>query len=666
LGIQRAWENVNTVKQGQSFTNQINQNVKTAYESMRKDGGREIGREVGQNLDTTTKSEGNASSICTEESVPVAEKQKSRFSPLNTKTGMDIKTGRNMGGGISTNLPSKKMTRISIPSSVTTATTLKGGTENAPICVGYSEINKYAIQVYEKHYPKHINFGDATTINPKELPDFDLLVGGFPCQAFSVAGKRRGFEDTRGTLFFEIARILKEKRPRYLLLENVKGLLSHDGGKTFQTIIGVLTDIGYHVQWQVLNSKDFGVPQNRERVFIIGYLGGRPGREVFPLIGTDGEDTRIVGQDVAYAIDANYHKGTNTLAKSRRSVVQTISRGRSDADWKETDIAPTVRNGDKADVRAVLTPDRTEKRQNGRRMKESGEPSFTLTGQDRHGVCSGARIRRLTPLECERLQGFPDIEKSSKIRVCLDHQKNPVSVEILNPKLPNVAGSVGNVEKPENASSAKRSSSTKNQQINKPVQPDVLISCGAFGVEILSQGKPLLDARFAKKKNWSHPSMEIEGFVHLSVGLNTILERTISFGREGSLVKEPSLTAQKSGGKLGNLSGKEIMLPAKDASKDLITPNQLLKFTTQEHSQIENIEQMLSTSFYYVTHAIIGCIPKEILRDNSFILQLSTREGWTEYGIDGPVSGTQRYKMCGNAVTVNVIEAIIGKMFLVD
>lgn len=150
-------------------------------------------------------------------------------------------------------------------------------------CVGYSEVNKYAIQVYESHFQTHKNYGDATRIVPEELPDFDFLCGGFPCQAFSIAGKRGGFEDTRGTLFFDIARILKVKRPRMFLLENVKGLLSHDSGRTFKTIITTLADLGYGVEWQVINSKNFGVPQNRERVFIIGHLGDISGREIFPI-----------------------------------------------------------------------------------------------------------------------------------------------------------------------------------------------------------------------------------------------------------------------------------------------------------------------------------------------------------------------------------------------
>jgi DNA (cytosine-5)-methyltransferase 1 len=149
-------------------------------------------------------------------------------------------------------------------------------------CIGYSEIDKYAIQVYNKHF-NHKNYGDCTKIITSELPDFDLLVGGFPCQAFSIAGKRRGFDEARGTLFFDIARILADKKPRNFILENVKGLLSHDGGRTFTTIIRILSTMGYFVEWQVLNAKNFGVPQNRERVFIVGHLGGQPRRKVFPI-----------------------------------------------------------------------------------------------------------------------------------------------------------------------------------------------------------------------------------------------------------------------------------------------------------------------------------------------------------------------------------------------
>ncbi len=141
-------------------------------------------------------------------------------------------------------------------------------------CVGFSEVDKYASHIYRKHFCRHKQHGDITKINTNELSDFELLCGGFPCQAFSIAGKRRGFQDTRGTLFFQICRIAKDKKPRLLLLENVKGLLSHDQGQTFHTIIRSLDGLGYDLQWQVLNSKNFGVPQNRERVFIVGHLRG--------------------------------------------------------------------------------------------------------------------------------------------------------------------------------------------------------------------------------------------------------------------------------------------------------------------------------------------------------------------------------------------------------
>jgi len=149
-------------------------------------------------------------------------------------------------------------------------------------CVYSNEWDKYASDIYKKHYGE-CDTTDIRRVNTSDIPDFDLLVGGFPCQAFSIAGKRKGFDDTRGTLFFEIARILADKRPRYFILENVKGLLSHDEGKTFATILGVLTDLGYDNQWQVLNSKNFGVPQNRERVFIIGNIRGEPRPKVFPV-----------------------------------------------------------------------------------------------------------------------------------------------------------------------------------------------------------------------------------------------------------------------------------------------------------------------------------------------------------------------------------------------
>ena len=235
--------------------------------------------------------------------------------------------------------------------------------------IGYSEIDKYAIQVYEKHFPGVKNYGDATTIRGDELPQFDILFGGFPCQAFSVAGRRQGFLDrTRGTLFFDIARILNDKRPQIVVLENVKGLLSHDKGNTFQTILGTLAGLGYGVEWQVLNSKDFGVPQNRERVYFVGHLGSISGRQIFPITGDSRQADLISGENIAHPLDANYYKGSSRLDKSRRQMVAT----------------------------PVVTPGRENKRQEGRRFKDPGDPSFTLTASrdNEHYVMEVKEITR--------------------------------------------------------------------------------------------------------------------------------------------------------------------------------------------------------------------------------------------------------------------------------
>jgi DNA (cytosine-5)-methyltransferase 1 len=142
-------------------------------------------------------------------------------------------------------------------------------------CVYASDNNKHAAQVYEANFG-HSSYGDVTNIDPTQLPDFDILCAGFPCQPFSRAGFLKGFEDTRGTLFFDICRILEEKKPKAIFLENVRNLATHDGGRTLEVIIRSLEDLGYSVSTRVMNALDFGVPQSRERILIVGSLHGEP------------------------------------------------------------------------------------------------------------------------------------------------------------------------------------------------------------------------------------------------------------------------------------------------------------------------------------------------------------------------------------------------------
>lgn len=234
-------------------------------------------------------------------------------------------------------------------------------------CVGFCEIDKFARASYKAIHNTEgeVEMHDITSVSDefiRGIGDIDIICGGFPCQAFSIAGKRQGFEDTRGTLFFEIARFASILRPRFLFLENVKGLLNHEGGATFETILRALDELGYDAEWEVHNSKDY-VPQNRERVFIIGHLRGESTEQVFPFERIDRTIVELQGQQ-AYA---------NTLTT------------RIEAQGTGTYVAERKQHEEKIAI-PVLTPDRLEKRQNGRRFKSDGEEMFTLTAQDRHGV----------------------------------------------------------------------------------------------------------------------------------------------------------------------------------------------------------------------------------------------------------------------------------------
>lgn len=284
------------------------------------------------------------------------------------------------------------------------------------------EGRKYATQIYQGHFPEHKNYGDIKAIDAMALPEFDLLVGGFPCQSFSIAGKRGGFSDTRGTMFFEVARILKAKQPRLLLLENVKGLLSHDEGRTFATIIGTLDELGYDVQWQLCNSKDYGVPQNRERIIIVGHLRGYCRPEVFPLFGTDAEDTEARGDEPRGAQGiATRHLGRNgglispiastiQVAEIPHVVVGTLRTHKDGEGFRESKsgMVPTIpaRSREDGSGQAVIF-------QGGRGFNKGGKKDIapamgSNSWQDNNHLLEGSSIRRLTPIECERLQGFPD------------------------------------------------------------------------------------------------------------------------------------------------------------------------------------------------------------------------------------------------------------------
>lgn len=370
-------------------------------------------------------------------------------------------------------------------------------------CVGHCEIDVHADKSYRAlfHTEGEWFCNDARQIDTAGLPDFDLVCGGFPCQSFSIAGHRKGFEDTRGTLFFEIARILKARKPPFVLLENVPGLLSHDEGRTFAVILGALSRLGYHVEWQVLNSKDFGVPQSRQRVFIVGYLGAGCAGKILPILGTNGasliqvlggaQGSRVYdpegiaytqaaqaggmggktglyavgfnrkdgithGLKEAYALNASNFRGLNRN-QSQTAVLKTDDASFIDlcaGNPKLTDTARCVtanygkttlcyHKGERSGVLetdGVLlikeatkcgfkpanigdTVDLSYATSNTRRGRVGRDVAHTLdTGSTQGVVTLSGRIRKLTPRECFRLQGYREDQIDKILAITSDSQ----------------------------------------------------------------------------------------------------------------------------------------------------------------------------------------------------------------------------------------------------
>lgn len=262
-------------------------------------------------------------------------------------------------------------------------------------CVFTSEIDKNAQKTYITNFGD-LPHGDITQIEAASIPDHDVLCAGFPCQAFSVAGKRGGFEDTRGTLFFDVARIIKEKQPKAFFLENVKGLTFHNGGKTLKTILHVLReDLNYFVPPpQVMNAKDFGVPQNRERIFIIGFHKSLNINEFTypkPL------DIKVVFEDIreTQTVETKYYLSTQYLQtlKNHRNRHESKGNGFGFAIIPNDGLANAIVVGGMGKERNLVYDDRLI--------------DFTPTTKIK-GEVNREYIRKMTPREWARLQGFPD------------------------------------------------------------------------------------------------------------------------------------------------------------------------------------------------------------------------------------------------------------------
>ena len=351
------------------------------------------------------------------------------------------------------------------------------------ICVGHCEFDKFANKSYiAMNKPKESEWfsNDIRSVRANDIPTADVWCFGFPCQDISVAGKQKGLDGARSGLFYSVIELIKGKeekdKPTYLFIENVKNLISVNGGWDFARILISLDEVGYDAQWQIINSKYYGVPQNRERLFIIGHLRSRGGREVLPIQGANKEislpikilahrqkyrrNTQVFSPNgITEAIDTSQGggRGHHTI----EIIGKLESKGHRGSIYSTNGIVGSLLSSDNKGAKQiaipVLTPDRINKRQNGRRFKNNNDPMFTLTSSDRHGVAireatiqgynianlgdsinleqpnsntrrgrigkqiantltcggnqdtlDGCRIRKLTPKEYFRLQGFSD------------------------------------------------------------------------------------------------------------------------------------------------------------------------------------------------------------------------------------------------------------------
>lgn len=353
----------------------------------------------------------------------------------------------------------------------------------------FCEFDKYPVKSYLEMFneTENKNIGDITKANVEDLEGIDIFCYSPPCQAFSIAGKQLGFEDKRGILFFESLKIIHAKKPKICMMENVKGLTTKKFNAEFKEMLKALEDEGYNNYWNVLNTKNYGLPQNRERVFVISIRKDIDNRNfTFPKPFDNGLRLKdLLENEVDEKFYLSKEKCDKLIMQFKNGEIKKINTNPSgkgmNGNVNIKDISPTITTNKGEGLKIVIpciTPDRVEKRQNGRRFKEDGEPSFTLTAQDRHGILqignivetgnfdnpqrgriyseegispalncmrggglepkilNNYKIRKLTPRECWRLQGFKDedFNKAQKVNSNSQLYKqagNSISINVL-------------------------------------------------------------------------------------------------------------------------------------------------------------------------------------------------------------------------------------------
>lgn len=529
-----------------------------------------------------------------------------------------------------------------------------------------SEIDKYAIQVAMKNHPDIIQVWDVTKLTyhdwslfGSDWPDdvrsidwpFDLIIGWSPCQWFSMAGKMLNFNDPRSKLFFEFVRLVKECKPKFFLLENVK---------MKKEFIAVINEQLWWITPTQINSSLVSA-QNRVRNYWVWKL--QDDWTYTKVEIPQPEDRWILLKDI---LEDNVDESLYFTEEKIKQVAnwkcyeKPLNRVKT---WEDKSDTLTTHCGkDSGWMRLVWIPCWTQLG-NSKNWGNSywSEKAYTLRACNPNGVIewiTPMKIRKLTPIECERLQTLPPIKKEygilfnmQDLEWFIEQAKSYVNVEDKNPKLQSVVGNVEKEDWRENVLFVERSLNINNQQIDKPAQKNVPISWDEEKQVKLYLNEQWIYVKFAEQSLGPlHLNLK-QGSALWSVDINMLLEKIAQLGNDELLEKGVSFIPQKNGIFSLIKSGKEIMQLVKDAEKDLITLKKHSMSTILNHINTKNIEEILIILFYYVLIVIVGSIPEIIQGKNLFAINV-------ELGYTYSISTAQRYKALGNWWTVEVISHI--------
>lgn len=589
-------------------------------------------------------------------------------------------------------------------------------------CAFMSEIEAFPRAVLQHHYPEVPLHGDFTTIRAGEYRPIQLLVGGTPCQSFSVAGLRGGLDDDRGNLALEYLSLADRLRPRWLVWENVPGVLSSNGGRDFGAILGGMVELGYGFAYRVLDAQFFGVAQRRRRVFVVGYAGdwrraaavlferhslqGHPAPRREAREGSAGgvaHSLRAGGFDASedgtgrgtplvpvHAFDARqsdviqYGDMTGPLDTDGHTMGVLAFSAQDDGGDAARDLSPTLRSGATYGANGGVMPAiafALRGREGGAMPEIGGDQAcalraasggssrdyvaFSLTPES--GVDGGVQaieapvantitgvseagkngrglhllqqsgVRRLTPRECERLQGFPEVENTLRILVCRNED-----------------------EKRARARSAKSSSALLVPEQSEPVAVHVLIDLERQVLQLHSLGRSPSSASIAEAASLSRHPLPADAFARLAALTNAIVERAIRTGETAPRQSTTSSSPAASGSVLAPLCGSEIDGLASDAERFTAALSRCSKFITSEAGpDTPSFASILETSACCAAAAMTGFIPEAMRNACSYELRLTVHQGYTHIpwrkgmAPDGP-----RYKALGNSMAVPVMRWI--------